>query len=154
MPREARHFTIRNFGIVVGAEVVAVLHELHRTAERRYLQSVPMQFQRPENLGPQQAADIGTVGVDPVLVEIAADRGAADVVVLFDADDVEPCPGEEGGGRQTIMAGADDDGVVGFQVFTVSAIPAGSSRCSVSPSSPWWRTGPARSTGTARLSNY
>ncbi len=35
------------------------------------------------DLGPEQAADIGTVRVNPAFVQFPADRGAADVVVLF-----------------------------------------------------------------------
>ncbi len=114
VPREARTFAVGNLGVLVAAKVVAILHELHGTAERRDLQPVPVQFEGTINLGAQQAAHVGAVRVHPVLVQVAADRRAADVVVLLDAHDVEAGLREEGGRRQAVVACADDDGIIGL----------------------------------------
>src|SRR5690606_37819561 len=80
----------------------------------RDLQSVPVQFERAKNLRAQQRADVGAVRVDPVLVQVAADGGSADVVVLLQAEDVEARLRQEGRGGEPVVAGPDDDGVIRF----------------------------------------
>ena len=114
MPRKSRALPIRDFLVVVGTEEVAVLHERDRTAIRRDLQPVPVQLQCAVDLGSEQAADVGAVGIDPVLVQVPADRRAANVVILLDADDIETRFREECGGRQAIVSRADDDRVIGL----------------------------------------
>ena len=42
------------------------------------------------------------------------DRQAADGMVLFQDQDLEPGPGQITGAGEAVVAGADDDGIVGF----------------------------------------
>ena len=43
------------------------------------LEPVLRELEVAEQLGPQQAADVGAVRVDPALLDLAADGGAADI---------------------------------------------------------------------------
>ncbi len=52
VPGKPRHLPIGDFGVLVRTEIITVFHELHGAAERGYLQSVPVQLEGLENLGP------------------------------------------------------------------------------------------------------
>ena len=109
--RVSRHLAVGDDRVVVAAEIVAVLRERDRAAVRRDLQAVAVQFERPVDLRTQQAADVGAVRVDPVLVEIPADGRAADVVVLLEAEHLEPRAREKRRGREPVVPGAEDENV-------------------------------------------
>ena len=78
-----RHFAILAIVVVVVAVVVAVALERHPAAVGYHLQAVPRQLQVAGDLRAQQAADVGTIGVGPAGVQLAADGGAADVGIAF-----------------------------------------------------------------------
>ena len=72
------------------AEVIAVLHERDAAVVGDHLQAVPAEFEVPEDLRALQAADVGAVGVRAVRVQLAADRGAADVGFALHDQHLEP----------------------------------------------------------------
>ena len=117
MPREAAHLAVEGLVVVIGPEIVAVAHEGDGTAVGRHLQAVLVQLERAIDLRPEQAAHVGAIGVDPVLVQVPADRRTADVVVLFNAHDIETGARKKSCRRQSVMSGADDDRVVGFHLL-------------------------------------
>ena len=119
MAGEARPFTMGRFRIVIRAEVVAVLHELARATKRRDLQAMFVQFKSTVDLGSQQAADVRAVGVQPVLVQLAADGRPTNVVVLLDTDDIESGFCEESSGRQAIVSGTNDDRIISFHAASL-----------------------------------
>ncbi len=100
--------------IRITPEVVTVFHEHRAAAIRRYLQAMPGQFEIPVDLGPQQAAHVGAVRVQPVLVKGAAGRRAADVVVFLDTQDIEAGLCEVRRVRQPVVACADNNRIVCF----------------------------------------
>ena len=109
------HLPVGHLVIPVAAQVVAVAHERDAAAVGGDLQPVTGQVQGLEDLRPQQAANIGTIGVDPVLVQFPADRRAADVVVLFQHHHFQAGLGQKSGVGQAIVACPDDNGVVAVQ---------------------------------------
>jgi hypothetical protein len=112
------------------------------------LEPVFRELEVAEQLGPKQAADVGAVRVDPALLDLAADRGAADIRVALEYQDLETGPGEVGGVRKAIVARADHDRIVvrhhlfppslrtapapGSAALRTTRSTASSSRCSVS----------------------
>ena len=100
-------------GVVgVVAEDVARAREGDAAAVGHDLQPVLRELEVAEQLRPQQAADVGAVRVDPALLDLAADRGAADIRVALEHQDLETGPREVGGVRQAVVARADHDRIV------------------------------------------
>ena len=112
--------------VVVGvvAENVAGARDGDAAAVRHDLQAVARQLQIAEDLGPQQAAHVGAVRVDPALLDLAADRRAADPRVALEHQHLEAGAREIGGIGQAVVAGADDDGIVALHRFAPPAQPA------------------------------
>jgi len=54
------------------------------------LQAVARQLEVPEQLRPQQAADVRAVRVHPAFLDLAADGRAADLGVALDHEHLEP----------------------------------------------------------------
>jgi hypothetical protein len=98
----------------IAAEKVAVLHEDRTTTVRRYLQAMPGQLEVTINFGPQQAADVGAIRVGPVLVDLAADSCATDIVVSFEAQNIQAGFGQVCCVREPVVSCAYDDRIVCF----------------------------------------
>ena len=111
----AGHLAARCVRIDISADVIAILGDCHTAAVRHDLQAVLGQVQAAVDLGAQQAAHVGTIGVLPVvLVQGAADRCPADKFIFLDHQSVEPCLGEVGAIGQAVVACADDDRIIFF----------------------------------------
>ena len=80
---EARDLAALDVLVDVAAEHVAIACEGDSAAIGHDLQSMPREVESAEDLRPQQAADVGAVRVDPVLVQLAAHGRAADPRVAF-----------------------------------------------------------------------
>ena len=107
-------FPVMHIVVRVAAEVATLLHKYRASAVWRYLKSMSRQLERAEDFRAEQATYVGSVRIDPVLVEIPAHGCAADVLVFFHAEYVEASLGQEGGICQTVMACANNDGVICF----------------------------------------
>ena len=105
----------------VVAEDVAVRGDGDAAAVGHDLQAVARELEVAEELGPEQAAHVGAVRVDPALLDLAADRGAADPGHALDHEHLEPGSREIGGVGQAVVARADDDRVV-FRQFSPSGL--------------------------------
>ncbi len=106
------HFAARGVGVDIAAEIIPVLGEGDAAAVGDHLQAVAGQIQRPVHFRAQQAAHIRAVGIDPVLVEVTTDRGAADIRVLFHHQHAQPGLGQEGRVGEAVVPGADHDCIV------------------------------------------
>ncbi len=96
----------------IDGEMAAAAHQRAAAIIGDDLQPEFRQLQRPDDLRPQQAADIGAVGIGPAVMQHPADRRAADPVVALQHQHLEPGAGEIASRDQPVMAGSDDDGVV------------------------------------------
>src|SRR5450631_2285345 len=75
------------------------------------LQTELGEFQRAHDFRTQQAAHVGAVRVGKVLIELAAHGRAADERVALEHLHLEAGAGQIAGRHQSVVAGADDDGV-------------------------------------------
>ena len=112
--REARELAAVRVMVAVVGEVVAVLREHRAALIGDDLQSEARQFEVAHDFGPEQRADIGTVGVEETRRQRSADRRAADPVVLLQHQHVEPGALKIAGVDEAVMPAADDDGVPVF----------------------------------------
>ena len=111
-PRVALHLAAQGVVLAIVGEVAAVGGEGGAALVGHHLQAETRQIEVAHDLGAQQAADIGAVGVGPARLELAADRGPADPGGLLDHQHLEPGLGQIAGRGQPVVPGADDDGVV------------------------------------------
>ena len=109
----SREFAPLHVLVRVIAEDVSVARDRHPTAIGHDLQSVARQLQVAEDLRSQQAANVRAVRVDPPFLNLTADRCTADPRVTLEHQHLEPGAREVGGVRQAVVAGADDDCIVG-----------------------------------------
>ena len=89
--------------------VVAVHGQCGAAAIGHNLQAILGQVHAAIHIRPQQAADIGAIGIHPVLVKISTDGRTADVFIFFYYQHIHAGPGEIGCIGQTVMTGANDD---------------------------------------------
>ncbi len=109
----ARHLAARGVGVDIPANEITVARQGRTAAIGHDLQPVFCQVQFPVNFGTQQAADVGTVGVFPVLaVGLQAYRGAADVVVFLHHQGFQARLTQECAIGQAVVACADDNRLV------------------------------------------
>ncbi len=100
-------------GVVrVFSDVVAAAGKIGGAAVGHDHQAVAGQVEIAVDGLAQQAAHVGAVRIQPALVELAADRGPADVVVLFDDQHIEAALGKVGRIGQAVVARPYHDGIV------------------------------------------
>ena len=109
--REAGELAPVRVVVAVGGEIVAVAGEHRAALVGDDLQTEARQFEIAHDLRPEQAADIGAVGIEEAGRQLPADRRAADPVVLFDHQHIQPGALQIAGVDQAVVPGADDDGV-------------------------------------------
>src|SRR3546814_1745276 len=73
---------------------------------------VARQVEVAHYLRPQQAADVGAVGVGPAEIELAAGRGAADVVAALQRQGLEAASRQVAGSGEAVVAGTHDNNVI------------------------------------------
>ena len=100
-------------GIMVAehAQIAAVPGHQRAPLIGQDLKAVSGQLQIAHDLGAEQAVDVRTVGIGEAGVKLAADRRAADPVVLFHHADLQPRPRQIAGRDQPVMPRADDQNV-------------------------------------------
>ena len=109
--REAGELAPVRVVVAVVGEIVAIPREHRAALIGDHLQAEARQFEIAHDLGPEQRADIGAVGIEEARRQRAADRRAADPVVLLDHQHVEPGALQIAGVDQPVVAAADDDRV-------------------------------------------
>ena len=113
--RVPRDLAAEHVVVAVGDQAVAAGHHGDVALVGDDLEAVARQLELAHDLGPHQAADVGAVRVGPAVIQLAADRRAADVGIALEHHHVEPRPCEIGPRRQAVVPGADDDRVVDFR---------------------------------------
>ena len=100
--------------VVVGPapQVVAVRERSHRALEREDLQPVPCELQIPDDLGPQQAYDVGGDGILEPREDFLRHGGSAHQMPALEHNHAKSGPGEIGGVDESVVAAPDDDRVV------------------------------------------
>ena len=111
--RVALQFEVGGGLVVVGDQPFVAVAEVHGAQVRHQNQAVPAQVQVAVDGLAHHAAHVGAVGVGEALVQLPGHRRAADVVVPLQHHHLQPGLGEIGRIGQAVVAGADDDGVVG-----------------------------------------
>ncbi len=105
----------------VGQRLVGPQHEraaVRKGRERgrvpgQHLEAVPLEIEIPDDLGPEQAVDVGGRGHLEAGPQLLGDAGAAQHFAALEYQHFDPGPGEVRGGDQTVVATADNDEVVG-----------------------------------------
>ncbi len=97
--------------VVVQRQMSPALHHRASPFVGNDLQSMFRQLESPNDLRPQQAAHVRAVRVREVLIQAAADRGAADIRLTFEHQHLQTRARQIACGDQAIVAGPDDDGV-------------------------------------------
>src|ERR1700733_6240289 len=113
----ARNLTTQCIVVVVERKMSAAAHHGATALVGDDLQSVTGQLQRAHDLGAQQAAHVGAVRVSEILVEPAAYRSATDIGIALEYENVEASARQITGRNQSVMARADDDGVMPSATF-------------------------------------
>ena len=108
----AFQFEVRRFFVVIVDQPLVAIAEIDRAEVGHQHQAVPGQVEVAVDGLAHHAADVGAAGIHPAFVHLPGYSRAADIVILLKHDDVEPGLGQVGGVGQTVMACADDDGVV------------------------------------------
>ena len=98
--------------IIVQRQVPAAAHQGAAALVGDDLQSVARQLERTDDLGAQQAADVGAVRVGEAVVQPAAHRRAADVRIALQHQHVEAGARQIAGSHQAVVPGADHDHIV------------------------------------------
>ncbi len=98
--------------IPVGRKKISIPCENCATFISNDLKPVAGQFQIAHDFRAEQAADIRAIGIEYAGSQFPAHGGAADPVVLFDHQHIESGALQIAGVDQSIMAGADDYGIV------------------------------------------
>lgn len=120
---EAGEFAAMRIVVAVVGEIVAVAREHRAAFIGDHLQAEARQLQIAHDLGPEQRADIGAVGVEKARRQLAAGGRTADPVVLLDHQHVEPGALQIAGVDQPVVAAADDDRVPCLHVRSTSLRP-------------------------------
>ena len=85
-----------------------------RRIPRQHLEPVPLELEVADDLGPQQAVDVGGGGDLVAGPDLLGDAGAAEDFAPLEHEHLHAGPGQVGGGHQTVVAAADDDEIVGL----------------------------------------
>ena len=146
MGRMALQFQIGRLLVLIGEQPLVPVAETDGSKVGHQNQTVPAQVQIPMNRLAHHAAYIGAVGIDPALAQFPGNRGAADVVVLFQHQDFEPRLGQIGGIGQAVVPGADHDGVAAVHLAAPRPRMACAALCPGAPvrSPPGWQPAPHR----------
>ena len=80
----------------------------------RMCEAVPRQVEVADDLGPQQAHDVGGDREPEARDDLLGDRRPAQQVPALEDDDAPAGPSEVGGRDEAVVAAADHDGVVGL----------------------------------------
>src|SRR5439155_22998363 len=100
-------------GVIVDApEIVAVRHGREGAVERQDLESVTGEVEIADDLRPQQRHDVRADRKLESWEDLFGDRGAADDMAPLQHEHFPSRTREIRGGRQTVMAAANDDDVV------------------------------------------
>ena len=110
--RVAAQLAARLVGIGPGAEVVAVVERRDGALERQDLEPVPRQVEVADDLGPQQAHDVGEHRELEAREDLLGHRGAADQRAPLEHQRLAARARQVGRGDQAVVAAADDDRVV------------------------------------------
>jgi hypothetical protein len=76
-------FPPTNRGLMITAEIVAILFESDTSLQRYNFQTMAAEIKGLIDFWPEQATDIGTIGIFPTLVYFPANRCPAYMVILF-----------------------------------------------------------------------
>ena len=109
--REPRELAAVCVVVAAVGEIVAVMGEHRPALVGDDLQAEARQLQVAHDLGPEQRADIGAIGIEEAPRQLAAGGCASDPVVLFHHQYVEPGTLQVAGVDQPVVAAADDDRV-------------------------------------------
>src|SRR5262249_31843068 len=93
-------------------QVVAVRHRRERAVEREDLEAMARQIEVADDLGPEQRHDVGADGKAEAGKHFFGDGGAAEDVAPLEDQHLAPGAREMAGGRQSVVAAADDNRVV------------------------------------------
>jgi hypothetical protein len=105
-------FEIIRFCVGIGSQCLPVVSKINGTQVRYQYQAVTAEVEIAVQRLAQHAANIGGARIDPALMHLARCGCAANVVIFFKDDNVQPGLRQVGGIGQTVVARADDDGVV------------------------------------------
>jgi hypothetical protein len=100
--------------IVPAGKVVAVVEWRDRARQRQDLEPVPRQFEVADDLGPQQAHHVGELAEAVAREDFFGDGGAADDLAPLEDDYLLAGAREVRGRDHAVVAGANDDSVVGI----------------------------------------
>src|SRR5437868_7032726 len=105
--------------VVIGPlrEVITIHKRGERAFKRQDLQPVLRQLELADDLGPQQAHDIGKDREAEAREHFLAHRRAADALAPLEYKNLAPRAREIGGAGETVVAAADDDGVVALHAL-------------------------------------
>ena len=95
----------------VGQHLAAVQGHLQGRLARHHAQPVPAQVQRPDNLGPQHAGDVGGGRGPAAGRDLLGHAAAADHVPRLDDQRGQAGPGQQRRRGQPVVPGADHDDV-------------------------------------------
>ena len=111
----------RQVVIVPAREVIAVVERRDRARQRQDLQAVPRQLQVADDLGPQQAHHVREFGEAVARKDFFRDGGAADDFAPLQHADLLAGAREVRGRDHAVVAGADDEGIVGIAGHVTSS---------------------------------
>ena len=101
------------FGVIVHApQVVAARHRREGAVQRKNLEAVPRQIELADDFRPQQRDDVRADGEAEAGKHFFRHGRAADDVAPLEDEHLPSRAREIRGGRQAVMASANDDGVV------------------------------------------
>ena len=98
--------------IVYAPQVVAVGHRRERAVEWKNFETVSRQIEFANDLRPEQRDDVGTDGEAEAAEDLLGDGCATHHVSPFEDENPSAGGTEVGGSDETVVAAADDDGVV------------------------------------------
>ena len=110
--RVPRDLATRVLVIVGPPQVVAIRHRRERAVERQNLEAVPAELQLLDDLGTQERHDVRAHRELEAVEHFLGHGGAAQHVTAFEDQDLAARPRQVGGGRQPVVAAADDDRVI------------------------------------------
>src|SRR6187551_452237 len=106
-------------------EIIAVPGQEIVALAEHDLQAVPLQFHVADDLGLQQADGVARRRIPEARQELVGNRCAADFVRRFQYGDLHPLAGQVEGAGEAIVAGADDDRILGHRISTSSSAMVG-----------------------------
>ena len=99
-------------GAVVGAPEMIAIERRERAVQGQDVEAVPGQLQVADDLGSQQAHDVGEDAEAEAREDLLGQRGAAEDLATLEDERAQATAGEVGRADEAVMAAADDDGVV------------------------------------------